>query len=387
MRRVTGAEFSIHKEEGTNLAERCLYVGDTAAAREAGLHIDTLKPEEWHLRTAGQSLILAGGRPRGTIYAVTEFLESEVGLLILDPFTEVVPSSPSLTLQTIERSGRPAFVVRAIFTGFPYGYPAMSGRLIEKFRVWNKNIIDGSEAVGGHARMIPSGVHTFGSFISSKEFALSHPEYFGMDASGTRITDDLGTPSQWTQLCVTNEDVRRITLERAKLFLRDDRAAAEKDGREPTRWLVLSQNDNTGNLCLCPTCRAVTDREGSESGPLIEFVNHVARGLKEDFPDVLVQTEAYNFTLNAPKAVRPESNVVVRYCDNYGISDLTKPLAHPRNEKMMKVFSAWQHKQCQLGVWDYWRVYQQHPPGCGQISGRSSLRNRANREARFSFQH
>lgn len=254
MRRVTGAEFSIHKEEGTNLAERCLYVGDTAAARETGLHIDTLKPEEWHLRTAGQSLILAGGRPRGTIYAVTEFLESEVGLLILDPFTEVVPSSPSLTLQTIERSGRPAFVVRAIFTGFPYGYPAMSGRLIEKFRVWNKNIIDGSEAVGGHARMIPSGVHTFGSFISSKEFALSHPEYFGMDASGTRITDDLGTPSQ-------------------------------------------------------------------------------------------------------------------------------------RNEKMMKVFSAWQHKQCQLGVWDYWRVYQQHPPGCGQISGRSSLRNRANREARFSFQH
>jgi hypothetical protein len=162
---------------------------------------------------------------------------------------------------------------------------------------------------------------------------------------------------------MTNADVRRITLERAKQFLQDDRAAAAKESREPSHWLVLSQNDNTANLCLCPDCKAVADREGSESGPLMEFVNHVARGLKDEFPDVLVQTEAYNFTINPPKTIRPESNVVVRYCDNYGMSDPTHSLSHSRNEKMMQIFSEWQRTQCQLGVWDYWRVFQQHPPG------------------------
>ena len=363
LKQVTGADFPIRKEHDPSLPQTCVYVGDTRAAQDSGLLRDSLKSEEWHVRTAKQSLILAGGRPRGTIYAVTEFLEAAIGVLMLDPFTEVVPSRPTLTLPKLDRAGRPAFPVRAIFTGFPYGYPAQAGRLMEKFRVWNKNVIDGREAVGGHPRVIPTGVHSFGNFISSKEFAASHPEYFGMDAAGKRLTDDMGTPSAWTQLCMTNADVRRITLERAKQFLLEDRAAAAKESREPSHWLVLSQNDNTANLCLCPDCKAVVDREGSESGPLMEFVNHVARGLKDEFPDVLVQTEAYNFTINPPKTIRPESNVVVRYCDNYGMSDLTHPLSHSRNDRMKNIFSAWQETQCQLGVWDYWRVFQQHPPG------------------------
>ncbi len=66
------------------------------------------------------------------------------------------------------------------------------------------------------------------------------------------------------------------------------------------------------NLCLCPDCKSIADREGSESGPLIEFVNHAARGLKEEFPDVQVLTEAYNFTIQPPATIRPETNVVVR---------------------------------------------------------------------------
>ncbi len=363
LKQVTNADFRIINEDDPAAPATSIYVGTTRAASLAGFDKAGMKPEEWHVRIAAPSIILAGGPPRGTIYSVTEFLEKEVGILVLDPFTEVVPERSTLTLPAVERSGRPAFPVRQIFTGFPYGYPAQDGRLAEKFRVWNKNIIDGREAVGGHSRMIPTGVHSFGNFISSKEFANTHPEYFGMDSAGKRITDDMGTPSAWTQLCMTNSDVRRIVLDRARQFLRDDQTAAKTEGRASAEWLVLSQNDNTANLCLCPDCKAVMEREGSESGPLIEFVNHVANGLKDEFPNVTVQTEAYNFTLNAPHTLRPASNVVVRYCDNYGLSDLTHPLTHPRNKRLMSVFAGWQQKDCKLGVWDYWRVFQQHPPG------------------------
>lgn len=363
LKQVTGADFAIKAEDATDLPETVLLIGSTAVARKHGIDAGTLQPEEWRIKSVGESLILAGGRPRGTVYAICEFLEEQVGVLRLDPFTEVVPSLPTLTISAIDRRGRPAFPMRLMFTGFPYGHPAGGGPLMEQYQIANKNNNNGRITSGDHARMIPSGGHTFGNFISSKEFAASHPEYFGMDAAGKRLTDDMGTPSAWTQLCVTNEDVRRITLERAKTFIVDERAAAIKEGREPSRMLVLSQNDNTTNLCLCPNCKAITDREGSESGPQLEFVNHVARGLKDEFPDVLVQTEAYNFTLTAPKTLKPEANVVIRFCDNYGFSDLTHPLAHSRNQRPMALFAGWQDKHCKLGVWDYWRVFQEHPPG------------------------
>ena len=363
LNQVTGAVVAIQTEDANDLPKTILWVGDTAVARTHGIEAAKLEPEEWRIKSVGDSLILCGGRPRGTVYAVCEFLEAQCGVLRLDPFTEIVPSKPTLAIPSLDRRGRPAFPMRMIFTGFPYQNPAGGGPLIERYQVANKNNINGRVSSGDYARMIPNGVHTFGNFISSKEFAVTHPEYFGMDATGKRVTDDLGTPSAWTQLCVTNEDVRRITLERAKKFIVDERAAAIKEGREPSRILVLSQNDNTLNLCLCPNCKAISDREGSESGAQLEFVNHVARGLKEEFPDVLVQTEAYNFTLAAPKTVRPEANVVVRFCDNYGFSDPTHPLAHPRNERPMKLLAGWQEMHCKLGFWDYWRTFSQHPPG------------------------
>jgi hypothetical protein len=83
--------------------------------------------------------------------------------------------------------------------------------------------------------------------------------------------------------------------------------------------------------------------------------------------------------------------VIVRFCDNYGFSDSTRPLTDPRNERPRKLFDDWcrsmslqpaaneRHqssheerrggtdwkslRQGQLGVWDYWRVFSQHPPG------------------------
>ncbi len=363
LQQVTGARLPIHTEDAPHLPPHRMLVGDTAFARKHSINSAQLKPEEWRITSIGHSLILAGGRPRGTIYAVSEFLERELGVVYLDPFTEVITPHSTLSFPAIDRHGQPAFPVRSLFSGFPYGHPANGGPVSEKFAIANKNTNNGRVTSGDYARMIPTGVHTFGHFISSKEFAATHPEYFAMDATGKRLTDDMGNQSAWTQLCVTNEDVRRIVIERSKKFILDERATAEKEQREPSRVLVLSQNDNTSNLCLCPQCKAITDREGSESGPQLEFINHVARALNDEFPEITVMTEAYNFTLQAPRTLTPEPNVMVRFIDNYGFSDLTKPLVDPRNERSMNLFRGWQAKNCQLGVWDYWRVFQQHPSG------------------------
>lgn len=350
---VTGARIPVRSVDDKDLPRSQIRVGQSSA----------LAPEEWAIRTTDEMLLINGGRPRGLIYGVCEFLEANVGVYRFDPFVTVVPKTPTLSLPAMHRSGKPAFDVRLLFTGFPYGHPATSPENLRLFHVWNKNNLYGSLGEGDTVRHVPDGVHTFGKFISAKEFAKDHPEYFSMDAEGKRMTDDKGSGVLWIQLCVTNDDVKRIVLERAKKALRDDATESLKDGRSPARYLVLSQNDNTTDLCLCPKCRAVSDREGSQSGLLLEFVNEIARGLRDEFPDARVLTEAYNYTLQPPKSIRPESNVIVRYIDNYGFSDPTRPLTEPLNQRPKALFDGWLKIAPSIAVWDYWRVFQLHAPG------------------------
>ncbi len=323
----------------------------------------SLKSEEWKIEATGNALLLSGGRPRGLIYAVCEFLETQTGVYRLDPFTEVVPKQSTVSVSRMNRQGRPAFEHRYVFTGWPYQHSASQGTNGGRWRTWNKDHLYAGPATGDYPRVVPGGVHTFGNFLSAKEFAAEHPEYFSMDADGKRMTDDMGNPALWIQLCVTSEDVRRITIERATKMLRDDAREAAEAGRTPAKLLVLSQNDNTTSLCLCPNCRAISQREGSESGALLDFVNHVASHLKTEFPDVTVQTEAYNFTLQPPRTIRPEDNVMVRYCDNYGLSDMTRPLEDPRNSERLGLLEDWASSAKELGIWDYWRTFESHPPG------------------------
>jgi hypothetical protein len=322
-----------------------------------------LPSEAWSIRSDSNSLTLSGGLPRGVMYALCDFLEWDLGVSRLDPWTELVPKRTTITIPTLKRSGRPAFEFRSVFTGWPYTRPAPTAVNNARWRVWNKEQLFAPVEAGDVPRMLPDGVHTLGLLIKPAEFAKEHPEYFAVDAEGKRQTDDKGQPQLWQQPCVTNRDVRRITLERVRKQLADDRADCLKSGRQPAPLVVLSQNDNTTNLCLCPDCKAISDREGSESGLLHDYIGEIARALAPEYPDVVVLTDAYNFTLAPPKTVRPEKNVLVRYCDNYGLSDMTRPLADPRNAERLALLEGWRKTGASLGLWDYWRVFEEHPPG------------------------
>ena len=49
-------------------------------------------------------------------------------------------------------------------------------------------------------------------------------------------------------------------------------------------------------------------------GTLLRFVNAVADAVAERYPDVLVDTLAYQYTRNVPKLTRPRRNVIIRLC-------------------------------------------------------------------------
>lgn len=50
------------------------------------------------------------------------------------------------------------------------------------------------------------------------------------------------------------------------------------------------------------------------AGTVIRFVNAVAEAVEQEFPDVIIDTLAYQYTRKPPKLVRSRHNVCVRLC-------------------------------------------------------------------------
>jgi hypothetical protein len=76
LRAVTGVEFRVEALAGDVVPRRAIVVGPGAMARRAFPDVpwEALGDEEIVIRTRGSRLLLAGGRPRGTLYAVSRFL-------------------------------------------------------------------------------------------------------------------------------------------------------------------------------------------------------------------------------------------------------------------------------------------------------------------------
>src|SRR5439155_18154801 len=77
LKKATGASFAIRKETDSPAEGAQILVGPSSRAKSAAgsVDFDALGTEGIVMKLAGQQLVLAGGRPRGTLYAVDTFLE------------------------------------------------------------------------------------------------------------------------------------------------------------------------------------------------------------------------------------------------------------------------------------------------------------------------
>lgn len=64
------------------------------------------------MRTRGDQLLLAGGRPRGTLYAVSRFLQDSCGVRWWTPWASRIPKQPNLRVGDLEVRIQPAFEYR-----------------------------------------------------------------------------------------------------------------------------------------------------------------------------------------------------------------------------------------------------------------------------------
>jgi hypothetical protein len=334
-----------------------IFINDPEAARRAGINPDglNLPPEGFHIETRGGNLYLFGGGRRGTLYGVYDLLES-LGCRWFTPEISRIPRTPNLTLPALCKTDAPAFESRDIFN-----------TECRDALWWVRNRLNGQytpvrEYMGGSICYF-GFVHTFYGLLPPGEFFDSHPEYFSLVA-GQRRRD-------LSQLCLTHPDVLRIVIERV----------LERMKANPQATIFsVSQNDCLG-YCECESCRAVAEAEASQSGPMLHFVNAVAAETAKHFPNKLIDTLAYQYSLDAPRQVVPHPNVRVRLCSinccqghPYGACD------HPESQRFLQALEAWGRRTSQLYVWHYATNFNHYPlpmPDFDELHGNLNLYRRS----------
>lgn len=341
--KVTGGQFAVVSEGTEPGGSPRVLVGPTPAAAAAGVDVATLGPEEWIVRTVGDDLLLVGGRPRGTLYAAYHFLEDVVGVHWWNPWEESVPQKPTLTVGTLNRRGEPFFHYRDIY--MLYGYD--EGRFAARNRLNRDGDAPMSSAYGGTLNYGPPyHVHTFESYFPPAQYFATHPEWFSL-IDGERL-------GERSQLCLTNAALRQAFLGKLRDFIESSWAEAKSEGLPPPLVFSVSQND-WANPCQCESCQAIAKAEGSEAGPLLDFVNFLADGIKDQYPEVYLDTLAYMYTQEPPKTIRPRDNVIVRLCDTE--ANMLQPITDPTNRGFRSVLLSWSRIARNLRIWDYAVTY------------------------------
>ena len=317
----------IETKEAGEAGAGAIIVGPGAHARRhfPELDLDKLRPEELVIKEKDGRLLLAGGRPRGTLYAVNRFLHRQ-GVRWWTPWATHVPKRKELRFKGLNVRESPTFEARD-----PFWYHAFD-------RDWARR--NGSNSM--HARLTDEDggkivyqgfVHTFFPLVPPDKHFAEHPEWYSLIDGKRR--------HEGAQLCTTNPELRDFVVARVREWLKENPSA---------RIVSVSQNDWYGP-CQCPNCKALDDAEGTHAATVLALANYVGEKIEKDHPDVAIDTLAYQYTRKAPKALRPRPNVIVRLCSIE--CNFAQPLTHPSNAAFARDLKDWSRLTNRLYVWNY----------------------------------
>ena len=288
-----------------------------------------LKTQEWKFKTEKGILTISGSGSPGIVYGVFTFLEKYVGCFWPAPDTEILPKQPGWKLPEVDETGRPAFLRREMYVGTDYMDSTWRQRNKENNRAAFITLRVGK----------PKECHTFDVYVK----AVKDPSLFGVTPSGQPCRT----------LCMTNPKVREIILKQLTEYIEADRKAAkgQPDYCRPQIYDISQPDGGSGAECWCDGCRKLAEEEGSYAGPNIAFVNYLADAVKDKYPDILLRTFAYSYTMKPPKTIKAADNVVVQFCDSHIFRPLVPGTPNGRDLEI------WGKHASKKSIWSYWRTY------------------------------
>ena len=331
LQKITGATLAILTDDVPAKTHEIL-LGKNLHSQKLGLKCDysRLGSDGFALRTDHQRLLILGGKPRGTLYGVYALLQDKLGVRWFTPELEWVPQTNRLRLASLDETQIPSLEYREVFWTEMMRDADFAARHRlngEHYRLTEKH--------GGRAVVYFPFVHSLDNLIP-RELYKDHPEYFPL-IGGKRVDG-------YVQRCLSNPEVLKLAIDTVRRWIKEHPEAS---------IISVSQND-TGKWCQCEKCKALDDEEGSPAASLIRFVNAIAQNIEQDYPNIRIDTLAYQYTRKPPKTLRPRSNVIIRLCS------IECCFAHPlatcdseENRRFRDDIVAWEPVAPKLYIWDY----------------------------------
>ena len=260
LKRICGAEFSIVTEEQFQAGSGpFISLGRTECLAKSTCKWknDELAAESYALEIANENVYVFGGDGRGLLHAVYSFLEEDLGCRWYSLTSVDTPRSDRLVVSLIPRKVSPVLELRD-----PYILKMHDSTwsLRNKTNTPHAPI---SLSWGGSIRYHHMG-HTYATYFPANVYFSEHPEYYA-------FVDGQRRPNQ---LCHTNEDVIRLSIEKACQIFRD---------HPDVTITAIGPNDGRG-FCDCSNCKKLDDENGGRSGSYFYMVNRIAEGVKRQFP-------------------------------------------------------------------------------------------------------
>jgi hypothetical protein len=353
---ATGAELPILAEKDADDAAKIIAIGPGPLSQKLlGDAVDESKLayDGIVMKRVGDSIVLTGHAQRGALYAVYEFLETRLGVRWWTSSETTVPKSAVVKVDELDYAYAPKLEYRDSYYRGVHSDGIFAARL-----KCNGHGAPAPDEFGAFHRF-QYFVHSAYELIPPTKYFREHPEWFP-EIDGVR---KVGHPAwAWpspetkallaelkpeqihdpgTQLCFTNDEMLAEMTKNALEALRKNPKAS---------FLSISQNDWHGN-CQCEKCRKIDEENESPAGSLLYGVNKVAEAIEKEFPNVYVETLAYQYTRKPPKVIRPRDNVVVRLCSIE--CSFSQPLASEQNKKFRDDVEGWSKIADKLFVWDY----------------------------------
>jgi hypothetical protein len=270
-------------------------------------------------------LILSGKTPRGTLYAVYELLR-KIGVRWYTKDVTGFPGNKTIDLGEIEISDLPCFDFREVSIPEADVSPEWRARLrlSAGFGFMEKEL-------ACLPVFYPLEVHS-DSLIPAVLFE-EFPGLFPL-INGER------TPVR-TCRCFSDPHCATLASDSIIAYLSDN---------QNVTCITFYFQDYVYS-CKCGECARIREREKSESGLVLRWVNSIAERVNREFPGVLFEMNAAGILEKPPEVTVPADNVIIRLCP-YGVDQLRlyEDSIDERTMEFMEHFLGWRRLNARVDV-------------------------------------
>jgi hypothetical protein len=329
---ISGATFPIVGEDQLPANSGALIsIGRTQVLEQskAKWRQTDLAAEGYAVEVIDKNVYLYGGSGRGLMHGVYSLLEEDLGCRWYSTSSVDTPEMKRFSASVVPRYFVPVLELRD-----PYIHKAFDSN----WSLRNKTNTPHTRVPmpwGGSIRYHYMG-HTYGIYFPTQEYFAEHPEYYAL-VNGKR---------QPSQLCHTNEDVIRLSIEKTCKIFRDN----------PDVTITgIGPNDGRG-FCDCPDCKKLDDENGGRAGSFFYHVNRIAEGVKKEFPNNHLISLAYLDYATPPTKLKVDPYIIIQLCTDSHAWKYQFCFVEESND-FQKMIKAWHAVNAKIYIWDYTTDY------------------------------